>query len=91
MSSLSWSHYYVWLLPAFVMAWKYAETDVVMRGAVIVAFALCAPLEFLSWPMASGKLWLATNFLTSHLLAGGLLLLAVLLKIRWQAPRELPA
>lgn len=84
-SSLSWSHYYVWLLPAFVWAWKQAEAEAAARRALLAAFVLCAPLEFLSPTMAAGRFEPATNILTSHLLIGGLILLGLLLRMRWRA------
>jgi len=85
-SSLSWSHYYIWLLPAFVWAWKQAEAeaDVIAKGALLAAFVLCAPLEFLSPPMAAGQFDPMTNILSSHLLAGGLIMFGVLLRMRWR-------
>jgi alpha-1,2-mannosyltransferase len=82
-SSLSWSHYYLWLLPAFAWAWQFGTGR--ERTAVLVAFILCAPLEFIGWPMLAGYYSLATNFLASHLLAGGLLLFGVMLRQRWRA------
>lgn len=84
-SSLSWSHYYVWLLPAFVWVWKNADTGHITRAALAAAFVLCLPLEFLSYPMGAGRFDPLTNFLTSHLLAGGLILFGLLLRMRWRA------
>lgn len=83
-SSLSWSHYYVWLLPAFVWAWKQTEDEAKARWAVLAAFVLSAPLEFLSTQMAMGRFEPVTNILTSHLMIGGLILLGVLLRMRWR-------
>lgn len=83
-SSLSWSHYYVWLLPAFIWAWQ--NTVGRARQAVLASFILCAPLEFLSAQMESGVFGPLTNLLTSHLLVGGLVLLIILLWKRWEAP-----
>lgn len=84
-SSLSWSHYYVWLLPAFIWVWKQADTDAMTRWALAAAFVLCLPLEFLSDAMRDGGFAPLTNVLTSHLLAGGLILFGVLLRYRWRA------
>lgn len=84
-SSLSWSHYYVWLLPAFVWAWKQADTGAATRWALAAAFVLCLPLEFLSYSMGEGRFAPLTNILTSHLLAGGLILFGILLRARWRA------
>lgn len=85
-SSLSWSHYYVWLLPAFVLLWREAKDA--ERWLLLAAFCLCAPLEFLSPQISSGQFGPLTNLLTSHLLLGGLLLLILLLRVRWRAGSE---
>lgn len=83
-SSLSWSHYYVWLLPALLTGWQ--RTAGRERYLIVAAFVLCAPLEFLSPQMAANQFAPLTNLATSHLLLGALLLLGVLLHQRWLAP-----
>jgi hypothetical protein len=82
-SSLTWSHYYVWLLPAYAMAWKWG------RGAwrlfAGAAFGLSMFAEFMSWRMASGGFGPLSNLLTSHLMIGGLMLMACLIALRIRA------
>jgi hypothetical protein len=82
-SSLTWSHYYVWLLPAYAMTWTQGRD--IWRWIAIGAFGLSMFAEFISWPMASGEFGLLSNLLTSHLMIGGLMLMACLVVLRVRA------
>lgn len=82
-SSLTWSHYYVWLLPAYAMAWSQDRT--VWRWIAAGAFGLSMFAEFMSWRMESGGYGPLSNLLTSHLMIGGLMLMACLIALRVRA------
>ena len=79
-SSLTWSHYYVWLLPAYAMAWTQGRD--VWRWVAAGAFGLSMFAEFMSWQMKTGAFGPFSNLLTSHLLIGGLALMACLVVLR---------
>jgi hypothetical protein len=81
-SSLSWSHYFVWLLPGFAIlfaALKRHEPQ--FRWSILAAFALAAPTQFLSAPMATG-IYPGALLLTSHLAIAGIMVFALLCKLR---------
>lgn len=86
LSTLSWSHYYLWLLPAFVLA--YVQGEGRWRWAAVGAYALAAPAEFLSPTMKSGAFGPLTPVMISHVLTGGLVLLACLLRLRLNVPEQ---
>lgn len=83
--TVSWSHYYVWLLPAF--AWLFARARAQARSeipplALLAAFGLAAPAEFLGAPLAAGAFGPLSGLLASHLLIGGLVCFALLIQAR---------
>lgn len=80
LSSLSWSHYAVWLLPA--LAVLFVRTSVGgptrhLRPALIAAFVLTAPAQFLSDAMRAGH-YPMPHLLVSHLVLGGVVVLVLL-------------
>jgi alpha-1,2-mannosyltransferase len=81
-STLSWSHYFVWLLPAFAFLYTRARTEPALMRAGVAAFVLMAPVEYLNnytgWSAASPVL----NLIISHRMLGGLILLAALVWTR---------
>jgi hypothetical protein len=79
-SSLTWSHYYVWLLPAYAMAWTRGKD--VWRWLAGAAFGLSMFAEFMSWRMESGGFGPLSNLLTSHLVIGNLALMTCLVILR---------
>jgi alpha-1,2-mannosyltransferase len=86
-SSLSWSHYFVWLLPGFAILFVRTgrESDTPeFRWIFLAAFALAAPAQFLSAPMATG-IYPGTMLLTSHLAIAGIIVFALLCKLRSRA------
>ncbi len=80
-STLSWSHYYVWLVPAFVTALRASSawTRRLAAGALIIAL----PGEFLSPAMRDGAYGPLTNVLTSHLLLAGVATFLALARLRY--------
>lgn len=85
-STLTWSHYYVWMLPAF--AFLLVRTapggdapD--LRPWLIFAYVLTAPVQFLSEPMRNGVYPFAA-LISSHMVIGGLAVfgLLVVLQVR---------
>jgi alpha-1,2-mannosyltransferase len=86
-SPLSWSHYFVWLLmPIGILLGpvKSLAGNAPARGLVWVAILLMMPIVFmLQFPWAWMNL-LYAKLLVSHLLAGGLIILALLIWARWQ-------
>jgi hypothetical protein len=88
-STLSWSHYYVWLMPGFVigyLATRSGAPAAPWRPALLASYALSAPAVFFSWQIRAGAYGPFANLLSSHLLIGGLILLAVLLRVRLATP-----
>jgi alpha-1,2-mannosyltransferase len=83
LSSLTWSHYYVWMLPALALLYKYTRPDEApeFRPFLVAAYVFSAPAEFLSVPMREGDYPLASIF-TSHMFIGGLIAFAALVGIR---------
>lgn len=89
-STVSWSHYYVWLTPALAILFVVSRRDPSaqrLRAWVWTAFALAAPAIFLGLPLEQGvfghKL---SSILVSYLLIAGLLIYALLIMLR--LPRE---
>jgi alpha-1,2-mannosyltransferase len=83
-SSLSWSHYFVWLLPGFAILFVRTgrESDAPqLRWVFLVSFALAAPAQFLSAPMATGT-YPGALLLTSHLAIAGVVVFALLCRLR---------
>lgn len=83
-STVSWSHYYVWLLPGFAFVYarlKDAGTKTWLIPASIAAFALAMPAEYLGTHGASGIQGVVSGVVVSHLLWGGLIFYAVLAAI----------
>jgi alpha-1,2-mannosyltransferase len=93
LSTLSWSHYFVWLLPAFALLFVATAPGGVepgLRPALIGVYALAAPAEFLSAPMRDGSYPFAL-VLTSHLLLAGLATFVLLIAVRLRTPATLRA
>jgi alpha-1,2-mannosyltransferase len=90
-STLSWSHYYVWLLPAFAFLYVFGRRGAISPAwgsAAAGAYVLTAPIEYLS-DHAGGSAILS-NLIVSGRMFGGVALLAVLLRLRVQLqPRRL--
>jgi hypothetical protein len=88
-SSISWSHYYAWLLPAFAFAWtdlsrSEAAGATRARIALACAFVLTAPADFLGSELARGAYGPLTGVLSSYRLLGAFVLFGVLVWIRWK-------
>ncbi len=81
-STLSWSHYFVWLAPAFAIFLQRRDELGPWRWAALAAFVLAAPIEFLSPWMRLGAYGPFTNLLSSHLMIAGLIVLLTLLRLR---------
>lgn len=83
LSSLTWSHYYLWMLPALALLFINTRPGAApeFRPYLIAAFVLSAPAEFLSTPMREGAYPLA-SILVSHLLWGGLITFAAIVGVR---------
>lgn len=80
-SSLSWVHYHVWLIPALVLIWtvsKPASPGAAMRWPVVVSFGLLMGTAFVSHSMTLGRFGPFANLVTSHWLWGTLILLGLL-------------
>lgn len=80
-SPLSWAHYFTLLLPAFVLAWTETRPGAALhrwRLPIYGAFALTAPVVFISWQMQSGRYEPFSNLVASHGTIGTLALLAFL-------------
>jgi hypothetical protein len=85
-STLSWTHYFVWLTPAFavlMVASAEAHAPRWLRPSLIVAYALSAPMTFLSEPMRAAR-YPFTLELVSHLAAGALLTISLLFVVRFR-------
>jgi alpha-1,2-mannosyltransferase len=83
-SSLSWSHYFVWLLPGFAIIFirtAHKHDAPQLRWSFLAAFALAAPAQFLSAPMATG-IYPGALLLTSHLAIAGVVVFALLCTLR---------
>ena len=89
-STLAWSHYFVWLAPAFVVLLQAREASRAWRWAVLAALILAAPIEFISPWMEHGVYGPLTNLLTSHLTIAGLIVLTALARLRHR-PIDTPA
>lgn len=91
-SSISWSHYYAWLLPAFAFAWsdlrlRKGASATTARIALAIAFILAAPADFLGSQLERGAYGPLTGLLSSYRLLGALVLFGVLVWIRWKGPQ----
>lgn len=80
-STVSWSHYYTWLLPGFAFVYTRLRDEQV-RGlpvlAAIAAFVLTMPPETRGPAEAGDMPALLAGFVSSHLLWGGLIFYGVL-------------
>jgi alpha-1,2-mannosyltransferase len=86
-SPLSWSHYYVWLvLPGVFMLARAGDGQIRGRGLFVLAagWLLAAPAVFMYDVRDWGYIAVLGNL---HLLAGAMILLALLVKWRARAPR----
>lgn len=89
-STLSWSHYFLWLLPAFALLYALSRRgapDADLRPWLVAAYALAAPAEFLSEPMRNGEIPLAMVWV-SHLLIAGIITYALLWVTERRAQRR---
>lgn len=85
-STVSWSHYYVWLLPGLALLFLASRRDPgarQLRPWVWTAFALAAPAIFLAPSLERGVYGhVVSSVLVSYLLIAGLLTYALLIKLR---------
>lgn len=84
-STLAWSHYFVWLAPAFVILLQRREELGAGQWAVLAALILAMPIEFISPWMEHGAYGPLSNLLTSHLTIAGLIVLFGLARLRYGA------
>lgn len=83
LSSLSWSHYFVWLLPAFCFLFAYSSPDGgsrELRPWLVISFLLAAPPEFLSAGMRDGT-YPVPLLLAAHIAIAALLLYVLMLRL----------
>ena len=88
-STVSWMHYYVWLLPGFAAALAATRAGTGLTSArryLIAAFVLTAPLERLGPLSETGAFGPLTNIVVSHLLIGGVVTFGLLAWLRAGAP-----
>ena len=84
-STVSWIHYYVWILPAIVALWMQTQKGDALawaRWPLIAGFALSAGTAFVSHSMTVGRFGPFANFVASHWLWGALIVLALLALLR---------
>ncbi|KCZ87529.1 hypothetical protein HHI_15808 [Hyphomonas hirschiana VP5] len=84
-STVSWVHYYVWILPAIVALWVRTRPGDVLAGwrwPLVGAFALSAGTAFVSHSMTVGRFGPLSNFVASHWLWGALIILGMLALLR---------
>ena len=84
-SSLSWAHYHVWLIPAVVLLWvnsRQGEALARLRWPLIGSFALLAGTAFVSHSMTLGRFGPLSNFVVSHWLFGTVAVLIGLALVR---------
>ncbi len=84
-STLAWSHYFVWLAPAFVVLLRGRENFDAWQWAVLAALVLAAPIEFISPWMENGAYGPFSNLLTSHLTIAALIVLIALARLRYRS------
>lgn len=83
-STVSWSHYYVWLLPGFAFAYartKSGSAPAWSGAALLGAFVLAMPAVYLQRTGVEGSPALFTDIVVSHLLMGGLIFYVVLARL----------
>lgn len=94
-STVSWSHYFVWLLPALAVLFVASRRDPAAHGLrpwVWAAFALAAPAIFLTAFLSQGVFGhKVSSVLVSYLLIAGLLIYALLIKLRLAGAARAPA
>lgn len=84
-STVSWVHYYVWMLPVIVLLWARSGPGAAlawMRWPVVAAFALSAGTAFVSHSMTVGRFGPLSNFVASHWLWGALIAMGLLAMLR---------
>ncbi|PZO55325.1 MAG: hypothetical protein DCF16_03260 [Alphaproteobacteria bacterium] len=84
-TTTTWAHYYVWMLPAFAYAYTRLKTTAAfakLRIPLIVSFVLSTPVVFVSQQMEQGAFGPFWNVASSHLLFGGLSLIFILAAMR---------
>lgn len=84
-STVSWVHYYVWILPAIVVLWTRVQPGqalALLRWPLIGAFALSMGIAFVSHSMTVGRFGPFANFVASHWLWGALIVLGMLALLR---------
>jgi hypothetical protein len=90
-STVSWTHYYVWLVPALVMLWNETRAGKPLSNLTWLlgaAFALTAGLVYLSVPMSNGAFEPFGNLIVSHYTYGALIVLFLLAVLRMQKAPE---
>lgn len=84
-TATTWAHYYIWALPAFAYAYTRIKTTASfaqLRIPLAMSFVLAMPVVFVSPQMEQGAFGPFWNVASSHLLFGGLLLIAILAAMR---------
>lgn len=92
-STVSWSHYYVWLLPGLLHVYAHSRAGSPTAGLrpwLIAAYGLAAPVVFLGGLLERGVLGPLGSVLVSHELIGGLLTCGVLIWLRAGLPASTP-
>ncbi len=86
-TSSSWAHYHVWLLPALVMIWVKSRPGSSLsnlRWPLVGTYGLLAGTAFVSHSMTLGRFGVLSNFIVSHWLFGTVALIALLAILRAQ-------
>jgi len=84
-SSLSWAHYHVWLLPALVLLWVKSRPGQALSGLrwpLIGTYSLLAGTAFVSHSMTLGRFGALSNLIVSHWLIGTIALIVLLAIVR---------
>jgi hypothetical protein len=81
-STLAWSHYFVWAAPALILLWTGRKDARFGAWPLIAGFALLAPAVFLGYPLETGRLGPLSPFIVSHMTLGALVTYAALLRQR---------
>lgn len=87
-STVSWSHYYVWLAPVFAYLYvrtRPGEPNEDLRGWALAAFLLSMPAQFQGDKLLPTELAFVSNVLVSYLLIAGLIAFALLVRIGTRA------
>lgn len=81
-STLAWSHYFVWAAPALILLWTNRQDARLGAWPLIAGFALLAPTVFLGYQLEAGRFGPLSSFIVSHMTLGALVIYAALLRQR---------